>query len=121
MLRRWKQPFRERKNVVRVGVRSALGEVNDVLRLDSRVPSEVDVPRRVRVRVEVPVETGRFVDVSEEGVLCSESSCSGVVEAGLGEVEIGLLVPEVTGEGEAVSGAGELVWEAEVTPGILGP
>jgi hypothetical protein len=64
---------------------------------------------------------GRWVVLgSEERVLGQEASefrievpCLGVVEAGLGVVD-------VSGEAEAVGGVGQFVWESEVAPGVLG-
>src|SRR5262245_46892844 len=84
----------------------------------------VDVPDRVVVGVEVPVEAGRVVLFAEVGVLRGEASHLRVVEAGLGVVQGGFAVPQVAREGEAVfggggvAGRGELAREAEVAPGV---
>jgi hypothetical protein len=67
------------------------------------------------------MQTRGLVDLSEEGVLGEESSEFGIEVAGLGVVEAGLGVVDVSGEGEAVGARRQLLWEAEVAPGILGP
>jgi hypothetical protein len=66
------------------------------------------------------MEAGWVVVVTEEGVLGEESSEFGIEVAGLGVVEAGLLVVDVSGEGEAVRRGRQLTWETEVAPGILG-
>jgi len=71
--------------------------------------------------VEVAVERGWFIDLSEEGVLGEEPPELGIEVAGLCVVEAGLGVEDVAGEGEAVGGLGELSGESEVAPGVLGP
>jgi hypothetical protein len=57
---------------------------------------------------------------SEEQVLCEEPPQLGIEVAGLGVVEPRLLIPDVPGEGEAVTARVELRRESEVAPGILG-
>ena len=52
------------------------------LHLLRSLPGGIDVSGRVRVRVEVPVQTGRIVDLAEEAVLAGESSDFRVEEAG---------------------------------------
>jgi hypothetical protein len=66
------------------------------------------------------VERRRLIDLTEVGVLCEESSEFGIEVAGLGVVEARLVVEDVAGEGETILGGVELLWEAEVAPGILG-
>ena len=80
------------------------------------MPIRIDIPRRVLVRVEVPVQAGGVVNVAEEGVLGEEASQLRIEVAGFGEVEAGLSIEEVAGEAEAVSGGVELCWEAVVAP-----
>jgi hypothetical protein len=66
------------------------------------------------------VEAGRVVDASQEGVLADESPQLRIEVPRLSEEEVGFSVVEVSCEGEAVLGGLELLWEAEVAPGILG-
>jgi hypothetical protein len=70
--------------------------------------------------VQVAMQRWRVVGLAEERVLGEEASQLGIEVAGLGVVEAGFLVVDVAGEGEAVGGVVELVWESEVAPGILG-
>ena len=84
------------------------------------VAGRVDITKRIRVPVEVTVEGRGVVDVAEEGVLGEEAAEFGIEVAGLGVVEAGFLVELVASESEAVLGGVELLWEAVITPGILG-
>jgi hypothetical protein len=64
---------------------------------------------------------GRWVVLgSEEGVLGQEPPQLGIEVAGLCVVEAGLLIPDVSGEREAIFRAVQLAGESEVAPGILG-
>ena len=72
----------------------------------------------VGVRVQVPMEGRRLLDLPKERVLRQEPPELRIEVAGLGVVEAGFGVEEVPGEGEAVGGVGELVRESEVAPGI---
>src|SRR3989304_5290523 len=66
------------------------------------MPCRVHIPRWVVVCVEVPMEARRVVHLPQVGVLGDEAAHFWVVEACLGEEEVGFFVPEVSGEGEAV-------------------
>jgi hypothetical protein len=99
---------------------------DDILRvrlrcyLPRRVPRWIREPRRVVVRIQVPVQAWRLIDLSEIGVLGQESPQLRIEVAGLGAIEAGFGVVEVSGEGEAVGGVGQFFGESEVAPGILG-
>jgi len=88
--------------------------------LDYGMPCGIEVEGRPVPSVGVAVERRRLVDLPEVTVLRQESSEFRVEVPGLGVVEAGLLVVDVSGEGEAVGGAGQLLWESEVAPGVLG-
>src|SRR5262249_5982326 len=89
-----------------------------VVHLLAVVAGWIDEARRVVVRVEVPVETRRVVDLAEEGVLAGESSDLGIEVASLGVEEAELRIPFVAGEGEVVPGGGQFRRESEVAPGV---
>jgi len=77
-------------------------------------------PQGIGVAVEVAVQRRRLIDLAEEAVLAQESPELRVEVPRLGVEETCLGVPQVTGEGEAVLGRGQLRGEAEVAPGVLG-
>ena len=66
------------------------------------------------------MQARRLVYVPQERVLADEPSQLWVIEASLCEEQARLLIPDVTGDGEAVLGGVEFLWETEVAPGVLG-
>jgi hypothetical protein len=64
------------------------------------------------------VERRRVIDLAEVRILGEGSSELGIEVAGLGVVEAGLGVEDVAGESESISGAGQLIWESEIAPGV---
>src|SRR5207245_9437089 len=77
----------------------------------------IDIPERVVVGVEIPVQTRRVVDLAEEAVLAEETTETWGEVPCLGGEEARLRVPLVTGEGEAVLGGVELFGGAGGAPG----